>query len=235
MNYKTIKKRKIYEEVAEALVELIQLGHLKPGDKLDSVQQLAENYQVGRSAIREALSALRAMGLIEMRQGEGTYVKEFDSTILNLPIHTSILMRKKDLRNLLEVRKILEIGAVEVAAERRTSENLLEIKKALNEMLQANGNEDLGEQSDLNFHMAIAKAAQNELLINLMNHISGIMVSTMKDTRKLWLYSKQSTWEMLYHDHQNIYFAIEANDKEKAKQLMYDHLYHVERVLEDYV
>lgn len=235
MNYKTIRKRKIYEEVAEALIELIQSKQLKPGDKLDSVQQLAENFQVGRSAIREALSALRAMGLVEMRQGEGTYVKEFDSTILNLPIHTSILMKKSDLRNLLEVRKILEVGAVEVAAERRTSENLAEIKKALSDMLNANGNEDLGNQADLNFHLAIAKAAHNELLLNLMNHISDIMVSTMKDTRKLWLYSTKSSWDRLNEDHQNIYDAIEASDKEKAKRLMYHHLNNVEIVLEDYL
>ena len=235
MDYKTIRKRKIYEEVAEALIELIQSKQLKPGDKLDSVQQLAENFQVGRSAIREALSALRAMGLIEMRQGEGTYVKKFDSTILNLPIHTSILMKKSDLRNLLEVRKILEVGAVEAAAERRTPENLAEIKKALSDMLNANGDEDLGNQADLNFHLAIAKAGQNELLLNLMNHISDIMVATMKDTRKLWLYSTKSSWERLNEDHQNIYNAIEASNKEKAKQLMYNHLNNVELVLEDYL
>ena len=62
------KTKKIYEEVAEAIYEMIRTGQLKPGDKLDSVQQLAENFNVGRSAIREALSALKAMGLIEMRQ-----------------------------------------------------------------------------------------------------------------------------------------------------------------------
>lgn len=235
MNYKTIKKRKIYEEVSEALVEMIQTRQLNPGDKLDSVQQLAENFQVGRSAVREALSALRAMGLIEMRQGEGTFVKEFDSTILNLPIHTSILMKKGDLKNLLEVRKILEVGAVEIAAERRTAENLAEIKKALLNMLNAEGDEDLGDQADLDFHIAIAKAANNQLLINLMNHISEIMVSTMKETRKLWLYSTKSSWERLNQDHQNIYDAIESGDKEIAKQLMYNHLNNVEKVLEDYL
>lgn len=235
MNYKTIKKRKIYEEVSEALVEMIQTRQLNPGDKLDSVQQLAENFQVGRSAVREALSALRAMGLIEMRQGEGTFVKEFDSTILNLPIHTSILMKKGDLKNLLEVRKILEVGAVEIAAERRTAENLAEIKKALLNMLNAEGDEDLGDQADLDFHIAIAKAANNQLLINLMNHISEIMVSTMKETRKLWLYSTKSSWERLNQDHQNIYDAIESGDKEIAKQLMYNHLNNVEKVLGDYL
>ena len=63
LQYKQIKPKKIYEEVAEALHEMIRTGQLKPGDKLESVQQLAENFQVSRSATREALSALKAMGL----------------------------------------------------------------------------------------------------------------------------------------------------------------------------
>ncbi|MDR6997848.1 DNA-binding FadR family transcriptional regulator [Neobacillus niacini] len=79
MNYKKIKPKKIYEEVAEAIQDMIRTGKIKPGDKLDSVQQLAENFQVGRSAIREALTSLRAMGLVEMKQGEGTYVRLFEN------------------------------------------------------------------------------------------------------------------------------------------------------------
>ncbi|MEH6858320.1 GntR family transcriptional regulator, partial [Priestia megaterium] len=92
MEYKRIKPKKIYEEVAETLLENIKEGSLKPGDRLDSVQQLAENFQVGRSAIREALSALRAMGLLEMKQGEGTFVREFNSDMLSLPVTSAVLM-----------------------------------------------------------------------------------------------------------------------------------------------
>src|SRR4051794_30812075 len=111
VKYKQIKPKKIYEEVAETLHEAIRNGTLKSGDKLDSVQQLAENFQVGRSAIREALSALRAMGLIEMKQGEGTYVLQFEAQNLTFPLSTAMLMNQEDVRNLLEVRKIIEAGA----------------------------------------------------------------------------------------------------------------------------
>lgn len=71
MKYKQIKTKKIYEEVAEALLESIKSGELEPGDKLDSVQALADSFQVSRSAVREALSALKAMGMVEMKQGKG--------------------------------------------------------------------------------------------------------------------------------------------------------------------
>lgn len=233
MNYKRIKPRKIYEEVAEALIDMIKSGQLKSGDKLESVQQLAENFQVGRSAVREALSALRAMGLVEMHQGEGTYVREFDSKMLSLPVYIAVLMKKDDVKNLLEVRRILEVGAVLAAAERRTDEQLAEIKEALDQMEAAN-DQELGEEADFLFHMAIAKASQNELLIGLMNNVSEMMVTTMRETRRLWLYSEKSTLDRLWKDHQQIYQAIETQDGMEAQNVMLHHLQSVEEVLMNY-
>jgi GntR family transcriptional regulator, transcriptional repressor for pyruvate dehydrogenase complex len=233
LNYKRIKPRKIYEEVAEALIDMIKSGQLKSGDKLESVQQLAENFQVGRSAVREALSALRAMGLVEMHQGEGTYVREFDSKMLSLPVYIAVLMKKEDVKNLLEVRRILEVGAVQAAAARRTDEQLAEIKEALDQMEAAN-DQELGEEADFRFHMAIAKASQNELLIGLMNNVSEMMVTTMRETRRLWLYSEKSTLDRLWKEHQQIYQAIEAQDGTEAQNLMLGHLQSVEEVLMKY-
>jgi GntR family transcriptional regulator, transcriptional repressor for pyruvate dehydrogenase complex len=233
LNYKRIKPRKIYEEVAEALIDMIKSGQLKSGDKLESVQQLAENFQVGRSAVREALSALRAMGLVEMHQGEGTYVREFDSKMLSLPVYIAVLMKKEDVKNLLEVRRILEVGAVQAAAARRTDEQLAEIKEALDQMEAAN-DQELGEEADFRFHMAIANASQNELLIGLMNNVSEMMVTTMRETRRLWLYSEKSTLDRLWKEHQQIYIAIQAQKGSEAQTLLLKHLKSVEGVLMNY-
>lgn len=235
MNYKKIRPKKIYEEVEEAIYEMIRSGQLKPGDKLDSVQQLAENFQVGRSAIREALTALRAMGLIEIRQGEGTYVKEFETSQIAFPLSSAILMNKGDIANLLEVRKILEIGTAFSAAQNRSSENLESMEEALEEMKLANGNGELGEKADLQFHLAIAEGTNNPLLINLMHHVSGLMVETMKETRRLWLYSKQTTTDKLYAEHFSIYEAIKNKEAEQARTLMLEHIENVEEVLQKYI
>ncbi len=235
MNYKKIKPKKIYEEVADAIHDMIKSGQFKPGDKLDSVQQLAENFQVGRSTIREALTALRAMGLIEIRQGEGTYVKEFESGQVSLPLSTAILMNLQDTQNLLEVRKILEAGTCYTAAQKRTEEHLQTIETALKEMQLTSGNEELNEQADLAFHMSIAEATQNPLLVNLMNHVSGLIGETIKETRRLWLFSEQITVDRLYEEHHNIYIAIKEQDGEKARALMLDHLENVESVLYKYI
>ncbi|MEH7442549.1 FadR/GntR family transcriptional regulator [Bacillus sp. JJ1122] len=235
MQYKKIKPKKIYEEVAEAIHGMIRSGQLKPGDKLDSVQQLAENFQVGRSAIREALTALRAMGLIEIRQGEGTYVREFETAQISFPLSTAILMNPEDTAHLLEVRKILEAGTVFSAAEKRTDIQLKAMEDALEEMKRANGNEELGEKADLQFHLAIAESSQNPLLISLMNHVSGLMGETMKETRRLWLYSKQTTTDRLHDEHYAIYQAIKEQDAETARSLMLSHIESVEDILLKYI
>ncbi|MEC2126594.1 FadR/GntR family transcriptional regulator, partial [Bacillus paranthracis] len=127
---------------------MIKNGTLKPGDKLLPVHQLAEQFQVGRSAVREALSALRAMGLIEMKQGEGTYVKNFDSSSLTKSLNNRLLMKKEDILNLLEVRKVLEVGAVRAAAAKRTEDNLQNMKHWLDEMAKSVGDEKAGEKAD---------------------------------------------------------------------------------------
>ncbi|MDR4316055.1 transcriptional regulator [Niallia circulans] len=237
MEFKQIRPKKIYEEIAEALHEGIRSGALKPGEKLASVQQLAENFQVSRSAVREALSALKAKGLIEMKQGEGTYVKRFEADQISFSFPTAILMKEKDLNHLLEVRRIMEVGAAAAAAaaaNKRTNEDLQKMKQALEEMKQANGVEELGEKSDLNFHLGVAAASQNPLLVNLLLNVSDIMQEAMKETRRLWLFSKQTTTERLYEEHLTIYESILERNAEKASEAMLYHLQKVEAVLQKY-
>lgn len=233
VEYKPIRTKKIYEQVADSLLDSLKNGTLKSGDKLDSVEVLAKNFDVGRSAIREALSALRAMGLLEMRQGEGTYVKTFDATRFSLPVSVAFLMKSEDVKDLLEVRKILEVGAAGSAAASRSEEDLDQMKKALNAMEEAKGNGELGEQADLNFHMALVRATHNQMLINLMNSVSEIMVQAMRETRKL-LHTNDGT-DKLLQEHKRILAAIEAKEEETAREAMYAHLGSVERSLADYL
>ena len=234
MIYKKIKPKKIYEEVAEAIYELIRSGQVKPGDKLDSVQQLAENFQVGRSAVREALTSLRAIGLVEMKQGEGTFVQKFETNQITFPLSTAILMNKNDIDQLLEVRIIIESGTAAAAAKRRTERDLSSMETALHAMVQSKRDMELGEKADLQFHMAIAEAAQNPLLMSLMNQVSELMGETMRETRKVWLFSKQTTIEQLYREHLAIFEAIKEKDEVEARNRMIIHLENVETILKKY-
>ncbi|AWC27997.1 FadR family transcriptional regulator [Bacillus cytotoxicus] len=231
MEYKSIKPKKIYEEVSEAILTMIKNGTLKPGDKLLPVHQLAEQFQVGRSAVREALSALRAMGLIEMKQGEGTYVKNFDSSSLTKSLNHTLLMKKEDILNLLEVRKVLEVGAVRAAAAKRTEDNLQNMRHWLDEMEKGIGDEKAGEKADFHFHMAIAEASHNKILLELMNHVSEMIAETIGESRRIILYGEQTTAERLLEEHQAIYEAVLGQDIDSAQQAMLNHLTNVEHIV----
>lgn len=234
MELRKIKPKKIYEEVSEILYEKIRSGELKPGDRLDSVEQLAEQLQVSRSAIREALSALKAMGLIEIKQGSGTFVKSNQSNQLDFPLSTAILTNKQDISHLLEVRKIIEVGAAASAAIHRTEEDIQSMLQILDEMKRVQGDGELGEKVDFQFHAAISAASQNPLLTTLLDQVSGLMIETMKETRRIWLYSKKITSEKLYDEHMQIFLAIKQQNEELAKHAMASHLSNVEKVLMQY-
>ena len=233
MKYKQIKTKKIYEEIADALVESIRTGELLPGEKLDSVQALSESFQVSRSAVREALSALKAIGLIEMKQGEGTYVKQFDPEQLAISLSSAFLMKQHDVTQLLEVRAIIETGAVKKAALLRTDDDLHQLRDALEQMKRAEANEEMGEEADLTFHLALAKASKNDLLKALMNQISALLVETMRETRKAVLFTRKASIRQLYKEHEQIYKAVEARQPEEAERAMLTHLENVEKLLSD--
>ncbi|MFS0655135.1 FadR/GntR family transcriptional regulator [Bacillus sp. 179-C3.3 HS] len=233
MKYQQIKPKKIYEEVTDALVESIRSGDLLPGEKLDSVQTLSESFQVSRSAVREALSALKAIGLIEMKQGEGTYVKQFNPDQLTFSFSQAILMSQRNVLQLHDVRSIIEIGVVKKAALHRTEDDLYQLSHALEQMKRAEINQEVGEETDLAFHLALATASQNEILVSLVNQISMLLVETLRENRKEKIFSQQSIVQQLYIEHEQIYQAVMTKQPEEAEKAMIIHLEHVQRLLSD--
>lgn len=229
-----IQTKKIYEEVTDLLVNRIKIGELKPGDRLDSVEQLAKDFAVSRSAVREALSGMRAMGLVVMRQGEGTFVTKFDAASLTLPINPGVLMNKEDIREIYEVRKVLEIGAAKSAALHHEEQDLRPLQEAIYAMEQAKSDGEIGEEADMRFHMAIAKATHNDVLIHLMSSVSEIMLGVLNETRQVLIYTEKKTVSLI-EEHQAIYEAIKEGNPEKAAACMLTHLTNVEKSLEKYM
>lgn len=225
-----IEKKKLYEEIADVISRQIKEGELVEGERLPSIQALAGEYGVGQASIREALNALRVIGLVDIRHGEGTFVTASEPKVFSTEM---AVFKKKDIIDLLEVRKIIEIGAVRLAAVNHDTHQLKRIKTALDQMKEAMSNNELGEQSDLAFHMAIADAANNHLLKKLLNDVSDVMKTTMKETRKIWIYRETKSIEKLYNEHLEIYDAVSARDTVAAEKAMYTHLAEVEQVLID--
>lgn len=227
MELQPIKTRKIYEEIVEQIRKLVTSGELKPGDRLPSERDLAEHLQVSRASVREALSALQMLGLLDARSGEGTYIREVNIESLVAPLAWALYMEKDTVFELLEVRKIFEVQAVALAAERANSEDCQEMEDALHKMYQDLQTENLGEQADHQFHFAIVRATHNKIFIHLMSVLSDTMERTLKVSRNK-LYDGRDVPRRLYEEHVLIYKAIQSKEISRASELMYSHLAGVE-------
>lgn len=216
-------QRKNYEIISDELRRMIEAGLIRPGEKLDSIDRLAAKYGVGRSTVREALSHLKALGLVESRQGGGTYVKK---PALELRAMLESLRRSNgELTQVLQVRKMLEVGAAELAAFHRTAEDIERLGGIIARMRGAVGNEELSRIYDAEFHLAVARASGNAVLAAMMEHIASAMLRTMKDSRKLWQDGgeKERAGE-LFREHLKLFEAIRDGDAKLAAAAMEKHL-----------
>ncbi|AFQ43116.1 FadR/GntR family transcriptional regulator [Desulfosporosinus meridiei] len=234
MILKPIRTRKIYEQIVDQIGQLIAEGQLKPGDRLPSERELVERFQVSRASIREAISALEMMGLIEVRSGEGTYIRQVNIESVVTPLAWMLFIEKDTDLELYEARKILEVQAAGLAAARADEDEINEMFAALEIMRKDLELHHLGEEADHYFHYAIARATHNKILFRLMNTLSDTMKKALKTSRSK-LYEHEDTPEKLFNEHFLIYEAIKNHDSEKAKKMMLDHLVGVENHLAKYM
>ncbi|MEW6696935.1 MAG: FadR/GntR family transcriptional regulator [Bacillota bacterium] len=232
MDFKPIKAKKIYEEIVDQIKGMIASGELNPGDKLIPERELAERMEVGRSAVREAYRALEAIGVIEIRPGEGTFVRKIGNKPMTDIMSLAVITGKDTLFELLELRKIVETEAAALAAARRTDDDLKTIKNWLDQMNKDIENGNLGDLSDLKFHYAIADAAHNSLLTRLMNSISETMKQELRVAREN-LYKKPGNPNRLYEQHKVIFEAIAKGDESAARSAMLDHLTKTEKGIKE--
>ncbi|SCT32757.1 FadR/GntR family transcriptional regulator [Staphylococcus caeli] len=219
-----ISNTKIYEQVADIILERIRTDVYQVGDKLPSIQKLSKEYGVSVASVREALNALRTIGIIEVKQGYGTFIKQKEPTFFEFgDKFTSV----NQITELLELREIVESATVANASLKRDENDLVDLRTALKEMGEAITDGTSGEKADLDFHLAIAKAAQNSLLVELLNNIAELIRDSMKETRKLFIYNKEKTMHKLLEDHEKIYHAILAQDRDVAVETMQHHLLEV--------
>jgi len=207
------------EEVTQYILSLIGSGKLKPGEKLSSERELSQELSVSRSSVREALQALAMTRLIEIRAGRGAYVRSLlpeeviDSHVL------SRLIQGDSLQELIETRRILEVEIARLVAERRTEDDLRALQRSLAAARSENVTADELVKADLDFHLQIAKATHNSVLVKMFTTIFPLLgesrakVHDMPDAR-----------HKIVTFHQAIYEAIEKQDGATASKAMADHL-----------
>ena len=208
----------ISSAVTRRLLDYLISGSISPGERLPSERQLAEMLGVGRSHVRQAIKSLTVLGLIDARQGDGTYLKRTDSPLLPLAIEWGLLLGAKQTHDLVEARSELEVLLAGLAAERRTQLDIDAMGRNV-EIMQSTSDNDEFVRADVAFHLGIAEATANRSLLQIMRSIQSLL--------EVWITrvayapgTRPATWA----EHAAVYDAIVAADKETARLKMADHM-----------
>jgi GntR family transcriptional repressor for pyruvate dehydrogenase complex len=221
--YRPIERRKTYELVADQLTEEIGSRRLKPGDLLPTERELVSSYRVGRSSIREALRMLESRGLIHSN-GNGTFAVASYRTPLDQSLDILVAVSEADYGELFEVRRILEGETAALAAARRTRDDLRRMGEAVVEMEVGLGSEKQFIDADLRFHLTVAEATRNRVLVHLMNAVRALLLRSLASS-----YHIAGSPERAVDMHHEILDAIATRDPDAARRVMEEHVTRVER------
>lgn len=228
MSFQPIKIKRIYEEIMEQLKDMISRGELRHGQKLPSERELAESLGVSRASVREALTALEAIGILDIRPGEGTFVRETSVSATFAPLAMVLEMEQNSMSQLMEVRRVLETEIAALAVQRATEEDLINIETNLNHMKTARTISEAVE-ADLMFHFAIAEATHNSILLRIMNTVADLMHNTFRIQREELFAAKG---QEIISEHEAIYQAIQDRSLETAKLKMLQHIDNIQTGIE---
>jgi len=228
LSFQPIKTKRIYEEIMEQLKDMISRGELKQGQKLPPERELAESLGVSRASVREALTALEAIGILDIRPGEGTFVRETSVSATFAPLAMVLEMEQNSMSQLMEVRRVLETEIAALAVQRATEEDLQNIEVNLNRMKSANTVSEAVE-ADLRFHFAIAEATHNSILLRIMNTVADLMHNTFRIRREELFADKGRE---IISEHEAIYRAIRDRDIDSAKLRMLQHIDNIQAGIE---
>jgi GntR family transcriptional regulator, transcriptional repressor for pyruvate dehydrogenase complex len=217
------EKKKTYLVLAEKLIECYLGGNLKPGERLPSERELAGQFNVSRTTIREALRTLELNGLIDIRQGGGSYVKVFEVQSSKEEIITAVKAENPLFYEMLELRRALEVESAFLAAKRATPADLEKLRITLHNMTLSKQDPELGLKADLDFHIGIAESTHNSIFIELIHTLREHMEETIKATQN-HRFKDPSRYGDTMEEHKKIYLAIASGNGDKAKELMESHI-----------
>jgi GntR family transcriptional repressor for pyruvate dehydrogenase complex len=221
-----VKSIRIYAEIVRQIRGLIGDGQLKSGDRLPPERDLAERFRVSRTSVREALRALESTGLVEIRAGEGAFVRPASVEALVEPLALVILTHREATADLYEARRLLEPPIAALAARRAGPEEVAELSRILDEQAKEVAGGRTGLAQDAAFHTAIAHSAHNRAITRIVTTLMDLLAQTREES----LHTPGRP-ERSHQDHRRILSAIQARDAEAARQAMLDHLIAVERLV----
>ena len=221
--YKAVRTSRLYEQIVRQIEDSILKGALKPGDQLPAERELAQNFGVSRTAVREAVKALREKGLVEAYSGRGTFITNGTTQVIRQSLDLmSRIGQQEGLAHLAELRQILEPEIAGLAAVRIEEQLLATMRESVAIMDHNLEDPDAYIEADLDFHLALAEAAANPLVLSLLDSIVGLLRE-----QRLRIFRVDGGPERGQFHHKRILTAIESRDPEKARAAMRAHLMQV--------
>ncbi len=221
-----VLKPRLHDQISQQLNKLIEEGLLKPGDRLPPERDLAERFKVSRNSVRDALRTLEARGLIEVRQGDGAYIRETTSAETYRAMIDVLASKKEAIHEIMQVRKIIEPGVAAYAAQKVSPVDLEALEEILRRQEAKAAVDDPGVEEDSLFHYTIARMTGNSFLMRLLQVIN----ENLTESRDLIL-RYPNTRSATRIGHRQIVKALRERDPEAARQAM---LAHIEEVMAAY-
>ena len=220
---------KVSDKVVQSLRILIEHNNMQVGDRLPAERKLCEQLSVSRSSLREAIQQLTSMGILQSRGGAGTFLQQLSSNWskhqIVQPLSHLIDQDPAYRFDVQEARIVLEGGTAWYAAQRATPEDLLNIRRCYEQIShsQGLGNDDQAAQADAKFHLAIAEASHNLVLIQMMRSLFDLLqFNVVLGRRKV--YSEPRRFDQLHLQHHQVMAAIERRDPEAARKAVCGHI-----------
>lgn len=208
----------MHEDLARRIISTVAQEGLEAGGRLPAERVLAGRFGVSRNSVREALAILRAAGIVESRRGDGVYLRR-DADAITPELSVSLFAAQRSLPIIMEVREALETHLARLAARRRSAEDLVRLRSACEDMeLAIEGCGDTAS-ADESFHAALAGAADNALLEDLVRQLAG----PIGRTRAASL-ARPGQAPRSLAGHRRILAAVEARDEQGAAAAMHEHL-----------
>jgi len=213
--FNQLEKSTFPQLIAERVRRLITEQHFRSGDRLPSEKDMAEQFGVSRSSIREAIKLLAAQGLVETRAGDGIYITDDLTTSVLQPVSWAMSLIDTDHSDFVETRMILEPTVAALAAMRATDDDKQQMLETI-QRLEANlGDQEKVVEADMDFHLVIAKSVGNQLLLETIAGIQHLLRPILSKTPLVLEFQK-----LALQEHINIFEAIKCGDSAKAREAM---------------
>lgn len=216
----------LHHQVYLDLTSALDDGEWNPGDRLPPERELAEKFVVSRTSVREALRALESLGLIDIRPGEGTFVREVSLDALIGPLALVMTSQREAIGELFEARRVLEPAIAALAASRATPDEVQEMERILEDQAREIAEGRTGLAQDAAFHAAIGTAAHNRAITRLVHAIMDLLTQSREESINTPGRPTRS-----HQDHRRIVQAIARRNSAAARQAMLDHLVAVEALV----